>query len=301
MTIATTDQFPYPTSPKTTDQLERFLDEFQKKHNIGDSESIFSTTRKLSNDHRNMHAAIAVHQEKVRSYPIIAILSYWLESIAQDPTWGVYYREGMRKIIDRGLLSLIRGRRYRLIGEFCSHEHLETLENIRCVKEWSIFEKDRLVSCYLQFSRALSEYTFNLIPAAYDPDRERSSAKSLEYNTFVEFIQHLSPRDVLISKLLYFGAHSIEEVLDLRVSDINFNASVVTFASGPVRFQKHIILDLHEYVQPKKGDRELVFVNAKGKRVSRTHLINAFARVFSKQQGKVKITPSTLFKPKSEE
>lgn len=300
MTIFTQDNASCITYHKAADQLDRFCRLCLKQDSEECLDLFDRDKRQFFEDYSKTKVAIKEYQVRVRSYSILAVLHRWLEGVLRDPSRGNYYIEGMQRLVNEGLFVLSEEGKPRLIENFRSQEHMEILENIRCLKELSFFEKDRLVHCYIQFSRAFSEYTFHLIPPAYDPDRERVVGRVLDYDLFMEFIQYLSQRDVLIAKLLYFGAQSIEDVLDLQLQDVDFKNGLISFRSAPIRFPKHLMQDLYEYVFSQKEKQAFVFVNFKGERVNRTHLVNAFARVSSKHPGKIKITPSILFKSKNE-
>jgi len=78
----------------------------------------------------------------------------------------------------------------------------------RCLKGVRTSEKEDLVESYL----SLSNSTLGYIYPAYDPDRQKAINKSIRYEWFIEFVQKFSERDALITKLIYFGGPSMEEV-----------------------------------------------------------------------------------------
>ena len=97
----------------------------------------------------------------------------------------------------------------------------------------------------------------------------------------------------LIAKLLYFGAPTMDEVLNLRVSQVDLKKGIVKFNKFSVRYPKHVMLDLKGYLT-KKDKEELIFVNLRGEMVERTHLNNCFNRASRKISSSKRITPKML-------
>ena len=96
-----------------------------------------------------------------------------------------------------------------------------------------------------------------------------------------------------MSKLLYFGAPTMDEVLNLRVSQVDLKKGMVRFNKFSVRYPKHVMLELKGYLT-KKDKAELIFVNLRGEIVERTHLNNCFNRASRKIFSTKRITPKML-------
>ncbi len=77
-----------------------------------------------------------------------------------------------------------------------------------------------------------------------DPDFQRTIKKVVNYKEFIKFIQELQERDALMAKLLYFGAPTMDEVLNLRVSQVDLKKGMVRFNKFSVRYPKHVMLEL---------------------------------------------------------
>jgi hypothetical protein len=62
---------------------------------------------------------------------------------------------------------------------------------------------------------------------------------------FDKIINLLSLRDKVISKLLYFGAPiSQNDVLSLRIDQVEFGSNKINYESGPVIYPSHIFSEL---------------------------------------------------------
>lgn len=207
------------------------------------------------------------------------------------------YLQGIQRLWTAGLLPLANNGKRRVLGDLQSADHLLVIENIRCIKEWSIAEKEDLIGCYLQFTYDLAKFTFGMIPVAFDPDRLRTERRVVRYELFMNFVQLLSERDALIAKLLYFGAPNIESAISLKIVALDIEKLEIKFGEQAIRFPKHLINDISGYIQPRKDNpMGLVFVNVRGEEVERVHLNQSFARKSSNIPGGFKITPAALLK-----
>lgn len=200
----------------------------------------------------------------------------------------------MIRLIDLGLLKLISPYgQVRTLNELSPEEHQLIIEEIRCSAKLTTVEKEKLVDTYICFSQHLSKATCRLIIQGEDLVFQRTIKKVVQYNEFIEFVQHLPERDALIAKLLYFGAPTMDEVLNLKVSQIDQKKGEVKFKKFSVRYPKHVLIDLKNHLT-KKEKNELIFMNLKGEMVERIHLNNCFNRASRKIAGNKRITPKML-------
>ena len=87
-----------------------------------------------------------------------------------------------------------------------------------------------------------------------DPDFQRTIKKVVWYKDFIKFVQLLPERDALIAKLLYFGAPTMDEVLSLRVDQIDSRKGLVKFKKFSVKYPKHVMLELKSSLTQKKKE-----------------------------------------------
>lgn len=240
--------------------------------------------------------------EYLRGVYLLDALGHWIKEIStMDPFWQEKYRKGMKSLLEKNLIPILNFQGEKMtLEEFQRIGHQTVLEKIRCIKEWSFIQKEEAVQCYIQYSHTLSRLTKNFISPGYDPDREKVRNRSIKYETFIEFVQHLSERDALIAKLLYFGAPSMEEVISLRKNAIVSEDSAIRFEEREVVFPKHVMQDLLSYILEKNDHQELVFTNVRGATVERAHLNHAFSRASEKVAAQMKVTPGGLLKLENE-
>jgi integrase len=181
----------------------------------------------------------------------------------------------------------------RTLNELSPDDHKTIIEEIRCTPELTTAQKEESVAAYVDFSQHVSRMTYGIIIQGEDLDVMRTVKKIVDYNEFIEFVQLLPERDALIAKLLYFGAPTMDEVLDLRVNQVNAEENIVKFHEFSMKYPKHVILELGNYLKEKEGN-EYVFKKVHGERIERTHLNNCFNRSSRKTSKNTRITLKML-------
>jgi integrase len=247
----------------------------------------------LENSSNKLTQAISTFRNELAMIPIGAEIEHWLhqENLQRQ---ALQYETYMLHLIDIGLLRITQDNgEVRSLNDINTEEHQWIIENIRCIPMLNIAEKEKTVEAYILFSQHLSRITCGLIMQGEDPDFQRTIKKVVLYKKFIQFVQLLPERDALIAKLLYFGAPTVEETLNLKVKQIEENEHLVKFKKLSVKYPKHIISELKNFTKDKKQN-DLIFINIKGEKVERTHLNNCFNRACSKFPKKERITPKML-------
>jgi integrase len=243
---------------------------------------------------KQLQDAIEAFRLKLSEIPLGAEIANWLESLDLPKEYISRYTESMLNLIDLRLLSLTnRQGQLRTLNDFSPNDHRDTIEEIRCSSKLSTPDKEKAVEAYIIFSQHLSRATCGLIMQGEDPDFQRTIKKVVWYKDFIKFVQLLPERDALIAKLLYFGAPTMDEVLSLRVDQIDSRKGMVKFKKFSVKYPKHVMLDLKNSLTQKKKE-DLIFTNLHGQQVERTHLNNCFNRAARKLDGNTRITPKML-------
>lgn len=242
----------------------------------------------------NLEKAIKAFREDLCKIPLGAAIANWIEGLDLPKEYILEYEVSMLRLIDLKLVPLTNEKgQQRTLNEMSSNDHEHIIEEIRCSPKLNTAEKEKLVEVYIVFSQYLSHMTCRLIVQGEDPDFQRTIQKVVKYNDYIQFVQLLPERDALIAKLLYFGAPTMDEVLILSVGQIDSKSNMVKYKKFSVKYPKHVMLDLKQYMAGKKKD-DLIFVNLRGAQVERTHLNNCFNRASRKLKGNKKITPKML-------
>ncbi|MGA8163964.1 MAG: hypothetical protein WB791_02940 [Waddliaceae bacterium] len=181
------------------------------------------------------------------------------------------------------------------LGDQAILGHVRYIEAIRCLQTIPLIKRERMVNIYLQFSKHLSQATLGFIPAQEDPDRMKVENKAVPYDEFMDFIHHLSERDALMAFLMYFDEPSMTEVIDLKLSQVDFIQGIVTFGKRQAIYPTHVMQRLHRFVVGKNTD-DLVFQNRNHEAVNRSRIYRAFKNASSKMTPSQELTPKRLCK-----
>lgn len=267
------------------------------KHRIPEMLDLDAALENFQMDVYQVKKTLSEFRYKLRSIPALVSFGYWVRAISSEIETAKRHIEHLQILFEKKIIPLIQNDRVVTLEDLGFIGHQNIVEEIRCIKSLTIFEREDLVKSYISFSHFLARSVFNIIPHGFDPDRDRVRNREIKYEAFLDFVQYLPLRDGLIAKLLYFGAPSIEEVLSLKLEQINLhpNLNQIHF-SKTVAFPRHLIRDVAEFA--RSHSLPLALPNAKGRPVERAHLNQSFGRA-SKKAG-TKITPGLLLKWKSE-
>lgn len=232
----------------------------------------------------------------LKSISIASTIANWIFESSTTQNVLERYLKAFSQLTAKNILRLHDEKGNLLtLAYFMEHGHQDLIEQIRTVEDWSLFEKEEIVKCYIEFTHSLARNTYDLVPLAFDSDRDRVQQKVVAYDSFIDFVQQLPKRDALIAKLLYFGAPSLEEIISLSVSAVSKKNTDIKFNEMTVTLPQHIYNELYELIKDKRSS-QLVFSNVRGEKVNRTHLNQSFLRASEKSSLKVKITPASLLK-----
>ncbi len=230
---------------------------------------------------------------RVSKIPLLSIIVLWANSSSQDRVFGARHIKIMQELLEKKLIE------YRhsyddelvLLAEFAGLGHLTTLDRIRCYKGWPINKREDYVKFYVEFANWLSEESFGYVSRAVDPDRTATANRSLPFDIYISIIMELADREKILAKIFYLGgARSLEEVLSLKIEDINSKECILRISGEAIRYPKHVFEDLREYVNARK--KGYVFVSQQGDRINHTVPYRALKTVITK----LKLDPSFTFK-----
>lgn len=135
-------------------------------------------------------------------------------------------------------------------------KHEDIINGIRNQKDLSFEIREHLVSCYISFINWLSEITSNYIKSIIDPDYSKRNGRIIDYKIFIKLLDCLDEKNQLVAKLLYFGGtRTLEEVLELDISHIDFKKNLINFKSQLVSYPQHILEDARLLIVNRKAGR----------------------------------------------
>lgn len=226
-------------------------------------------------------------ESKIKDIPLLAILSIWTEDSILA---------GTGRTVDV-LMELIKkktiGKTGKLLTleEFAKEDHDSVIDAIRINKEWTIWEREEYVHHYISFENWLSVKTFGFIPKAVDYDRLISEKRKLSFNKYYRILNELQDRERILAKIFYLGgSRSLEEVLSLKIEDVDYFKKAIKLSGEFVSYPRHVLVDILDYI----GDRKkgFVFTGKGGERINHTVPYRALKTVISK----LKLDPSFTFK-----
>ncbi len=145
------------------------------------------------------------------------------------------------------------------IFEFSKLDHYEPIENIRMQRSKSLELRELLVSTYISFINWLSQITHNYIKSIKDPDQWKREGRIVSYEIFIKLLNCLDERSQLVAKLLYFGGtRTLEEVLSLEITDVNFKKALINYRSQLVQYPQHVFADIKNLIKNRTSGRVFI-------------------------------------------
>lgn len=247
----------------------------------------------FANSSNKVFHEIDLFKSRVSTFPLLSVILLWARNSSMDKVFGARHIMIMQELLKNKLIQYRYSGSDELvkIAEFAGLGHFPIIERIRCYKEWSIEKREDYVKFYVEFANWLSEASFGFIQKAIDPDRAITANRWLPFDLYVTIIKELADRERALAKIFYLGgARSLEEVLSLKIEDIDFKQHALYIVKEAVRYPKHLFEDLREYINDRKNG--YVFIGRHGDRIDHTVPYRALKTVTSK----LKLDSSFTFK-----
>lgn len=184
-------------------------------------------------------------------------------------------------------------------------------------QQWSVRTREARISCFLAFTRYLSRKTQGIIrrgiPSkegmektfSFKPKKVKTEAMTRsQIVLFLEEIEKINPRDAMIAKLCLHGAKRINEVLSLRVDQIDYEKRQIIFKQSKskisddftiISFEKAaarvFLEELKKYIGERIGT---VFVTSSLQSVQKTQVDRNFAKAGKRAGIPFRVSPHNL-------
>jgi len=228
---------------------------------------------------------------KVQNMPLTAIILLWAKHIKTTPQ-GIPNIDMMYELLEHNVFGFkSKKREFLTVGEFARIDQSEIIDSIRSNKGWDIWEREGYVHLFVHFEHWLSETTFGFVPKVIDHDREVTKNRKLSYNQYIKIINDLQERERILAKIFYLGgSRSLEEVLSLRIEDIDHFKKTLIISEETISYPRHVLNELLDYI----GDRKkgFVFTGKDGERINHTVPYRALKTIIPKRC----LDPSFTFK-----
>jgi len=206
------------------------------------------------------HYALEKFHETISQIPLISTILSWSKIIVKDNPLGNRYFDFMSEMIRLKLLPTLQEQDLYLLKNYTAHGHEVIINQIRVYKEWYHQKREDAIIVYLSFANWLSKATLGYVSEAFDPDRTISANKNLPYERYVDLLALLPERERLIAKLFYLGgARSLDDILSLKVTDINFDQNLIQFPNKSKTYPQHVFTDIKAFIGNRK--RGFLFSN----------------------------------------
>lgn len=218
--------------------------------------------------------------KNIATVPLVSTVVFWGKTTVADKFSSARNAEAMHQLIKHGFIGLkdTQGKSWTL-SHMVSLGHDFIVEAIRCNEIWSVEKTEEYIQFYLSFVNWLSEVTLGYVPRAEDPDIKKTQLRKIPLSDFITIRKNLKIRERAIADLLYYGGdRSLEEILNLKTSDVKEDQ--VIFKNASIHYPKHVLKNLQEYIgSRKKGP---LFVGLHGEKVNPTVPYRALKTAISK-------------------
>ncbi len=251
-------------------------------------------------------------------------IDQWLESILNART-KKSYQLTMEELIARNFLDpQCSLQQFSLISPDMVIDNIKTMpifirdrEGKDTTKQWAMRTREARIACFLAFSRYLSRKTEGMIRRGVpsrDGIEKTFSSRSRKVKadamtrsqivSFLEELDKLNPRDAMIARLCLHGGKRINEVLSLKVHQIDYEKKQIIFHQSKsklaedftvISFEKPaafaLLNELRNYIGERK---ELVFVTANGKGLRQNQIDRNFLKAGRRSGIPFRVSPHNL-------
>lgn len=237
--------FSIPSSDLTLEAFFEYSKSQQPPKTLLKSFDVFISER------NHLHEVFKKTIETLSLQSFLAAFLVWVKEFAHIRSDIL---EGARMLLEMDLIGIKdEGGEIWTIEKARGFDHSIILDAIRCERDLPIQLREHLVSVYIYFMQWLWGETHGYINKLEDPDYHKSIGKGIAFPLFIEFLAALKDKEQLVAKLLYFGKDpTIEEVLDIELEDIDFEAKTIRYKSATVNYPAHIFADIKTLVQKRK-------------------------------------------------
>jgi hypothetical protein len=235
-----------------------------------DQKALESLSKEFFDAFSQLHKRVEQFKNEISKMPFMIMILFWADLVRKDKVFGERYLGMMQKLIEADLLPCNADKKKIVtLKDFSLQAPSQIIDQIRSFQEWPIDKREDYILLYKTFSLWLAKETFGYIPEAKDLDREITRKRRISFESYIEILKHLDLREQILAKIFYLGGHrNLEEVLSLKIEDIDFGEKTILFVGEAISYPRHVLQDLKTYIQARKTG--YVFLGRDGERVSHT-------------------------------
>lgn len=241
--------------------------------------------KELDDYHKAIHRFLKI----IKETPLLAAFLDWIQS--KEPC--DIDVENARTLMERKLISFVDDQGKAItISDLRKANFDHQVSGIRCHKKYSYQVREQLVRTFISFFKWLSTQSGSFIRQFEDPDAEFIRSRRLGYDDFLRLLELLDERCRVIAKLLYFGGRrTLEEVITLQISDIDFENSEIDFDGERISYPLHVFEDIRALVGQRPSGA--VFEGRNNTSINPSTIFRSF-KVISSSLGFQDFSPKTL-------
>lgn len=206
----------------------------------------------VENELNHIEKTVQQSLENISKEPFLAIFNIWVKK------FGCYFEgllEASEILLDHNFIRIYDDEGNVLtIDKAKGFNHNKILSEIRCERKWTIRRRESLVNTYISFISWLYRESRGYISPISDPDQLNTDKRMLKFGDFIEFLDAVpNEKSQLIAKLLYFGGkRTLEEILSLKLEQVNFPKKLVDYDTEPTHYPEHVFNDIKAITSPRK-------------------------------------------------
>lgn len=242
------------------------------KHDLTHLNTLKKDLAQLS---KNLHKQVESFKQKISKMPLSAFILLWAEQIGYDKIYESRHLAMMNDLMGASLFPIGAS-----LQDLSEQDPSLIIDKIRCHQEWPIIKREDYVRLYRDFSEWLSKETFAYTSQAQDLDRIASQKRLIFFDTYIKILSHLDLREQILAKIFYLGGQrGLEEVLNIKITDIDFSKACILLSEEEVQYPRHLFDDIKAYIKERK--KGFLFLGKDGERISHTTPFRALKKVVS--------------------
>lgn len=233
-------------------------------------------------------------------------LEKWLAGLERNTR--ISYASGFKKLIEREWVHPEMS-----LQQFSLINHEAVVDEIKLAAGWSEATRQARAAAYISFTGFLQRRTQGIVRKAvtnkegvnktFYKVRDKVATMALDQSQTRRLLRELeliNTRDALIAKIMLQGGKRKSEVLALKIDQIDFENKRITFEQTKTRgtgkktvvnYPEHIMLELKQYVDGRKG---YVFVTRNGRKLAPNQIDRNFLKAGKKAGIHFRVTPHVL-------
>jgi integrase len=203
-------------------------------------------------------------QSDMHSILVLSLILLWSQYTLKESSLGERHLNLMAELVQDEILP---SKKNMTLQDYAKQGHEPTIDRIRSHSTWLIQKKEDMVSFYLDFANWVNLSTYGYISLAIDPDKTITARRKFPFEAYIKLQTLLPLRERILIKLFYLGGErALEEIIALKIQDIDFKNNQIHFESHFVRYPLHVIDDIIQHI----GDRKkgYVFISKQGQKIN---------------------------------